>query len=243
MALIGNYSSFNKLPLKYIGSTGFFIAAAPGGSRPNFAQSGRVRARMMQSETTVADQLYALPNGAYPSVSWFIPQQAGQIGSSNQIYGEGTLTPNLVGGRNGAASLTGTSTITAPLSLLAALIANLTGAGTASASVIATLLLAGNLTGSGALTAFLNAYAAIQAGLSGTGTLTAPPYGTGNLAADITGVSTLSPENLAAAVWSALAAQYNLPGTMGGLLNDAAAGGGGGGSGLTLAQFLALQNP
>jgi hypothetical protein len=42
-------------------------------------------------------------------------------------------------------------------------------------------------------------------------------------------------------VWNALAANYNMNATMGELLNNAS--GGGGGSGLTLAQFLALQNP
>jgi hypothetical protein len=63
------------------------------------------------------------------------------------------------------------------------------------------------------------------------------------MSANISCASNLSPENLAAAVWSAFAAQYNVAGTMGELLHNAAAGSGGGGSGLTLAQFLALQNP
>ena len=179
---------------------------------------------MMQDMTTTALQIYALPNGAYPTLTWFIPQKRGQIGSSNQIYGNGALAPGLVGGRNGVATLTGAGNITsAPLSLLASLIANLTGAGDISPppNLIATLLLAGNLTGSGALTAVLNAYASVQASLSGAGTLTAPPYGTGTLAANITGESALSPQTLAAAVWSALAAQYNVAGTMGNKLNSA----------------------
>jgi hypothetical protein len=50
------------------------------------------------------------------------------------------------------------------------------------------------------------------------------PYATGSLVADITGQSELSPQSLAAAVWSALAAQFNDAGTMGQKLNAAASG-------------------
>jgi hypothetical protein len=57
------------------------------------------------------------------------------------------------------------------------------------------------------------------------------PYATGSLAADITGQSVLSPESLAAAVWRAIAAQYNVDGTMGQQLINA----------LTVSKFLALK--
>jgi hypothetical protein len=79
--------------------------------------------------------------------------------------------------------------------------------------------------------------------------------------ANITGESALSPQNLAAAVWQALAAQYNDPGTMGNKLNLAASGGvdydalaqavwtyvsrtltSGSNDCLTLPQFLALKD-
>jgi hypothetical protein len=44
---------------------------------------------------------------------------------------------------------------------------------------------------------------------------------TGNLSGDITPFTELSPQNLAAAVWETIAADFNDPGTMGELLNSA----------------------
>jgi len=301
MALIGNYSVYDKLPLKYIGAANA-AASIQSGNRGNFSQSGRVRSRMMQGQTTTALAYYALPNGAYPSLTWFIPQKAGQIGSSNQIYGLGSVTANLAGGKSivafasGAgglsgviaglasmnAGLTGAGTATGTASAVAALIAALNGAGTASGALLAAAGIAANLTGSGTASASLAAAASLFAALSGAGTIsnadltllagiladlvgsgtatatvvgqgnlrgaldgagaasaavaaqgalhanvsgagsaTLVPFGTGLMFANITGESTLSPQNLAAAVWSALAAQYNDPNTMGELLNSA----------------------
>ena len=234
--LVGNYSNFNKLPLKYIGS---YLQAQTGtihaGNQSNFVQSGRRRNRMMQSETTSADEYYALPNGSYPSLSWFIPQKAGQIGSSNQIYGNGVSEGNLAGGLPSDANLTGAGDITnGNLTLIAQLIASLTGAGdvTPPPSLVGTLFMFSNqLTGAGAVAATLTAFAEVQANLAGAGSLAVVPYATGDLSADITGESVLSPQSLAAAVWSALAAQYTANGTTGEQLNNA----------LTLAKFLALK--
>jgi hypothetical protein len=227
--LVGNYSNFNKLPLKYTG-TGApgQTAAIQSGNQSNFVQSGRRRNRLMQDMTTTAIYFYALPNGSYPTLSFFIPQKAGQIGSSNQIYGLGVPSGTLAGGLNAISSLTGDGTITnGNLTLIAQLIASLTGAGNVSPppSLVGTLYLISNqLTGAGAVTATLNAFASVQANLAGTGSVTLTPYATGQLAANITGSSVLSPENLAAAVWSAIASQYNVTGTMGNKLNAAASG-------------------
>jgi hypothetical protein len=190
---------------------------------------------MMQSETTTALQFYALPNGGYPSLTWFIPQKAGGIGSSNQIYGQGVTSGSLAGGRNGSATLLGAGDITnGNLTLIAELIAALTGAGdvTPPPALLGKLeLISNQLTGAGAIAATLTAFASAQADLSGAGSLAVVPYATGDLSADITGESTLSPQNLAAAVWSALAAQFNASGTTGEQLNNA----------LTVAKFLALK--
>jgi len=234
MALVGNYSVFDKLPLRYCtGPNG--TAAGQFGARGNFSQSGRVRSRMMQSETTVADEYYALPNGSYPPLTWFIPQQAGQIGSSNQIYGNGLSEGNLAGGLPSDANVTGAGGITnGNLTLIAQLIASLTGAGdvTPPPELVGTLFMFSNqLTGAGAVAATLTAFASVQADLAGAGSLAVVPYATGDLSADITGESVLSPQNLAAAVWSALAAQYTANGTTGEQLNNA----------LTIAKFLALK--
>ena len=232
--LVGNYSNFNKLPLRFSGG-GSAITAMQSGNQSNFVQSGRRRNRMMQDQTTTALKLYALPNGSYPSLSWFIPQKAGQIASGNQIYGNGVSSGNLAGGLPTDANLDGAGEITnGNLTLIAQLIASLTGAGnvTPPPSLIGKLeLISNNLTGAGAVAATLTAFASVQAGLTGAGSLSVVPYATGSLAADITGQSVLSPESLAAAVWRALAAQYNADGTTGQQLNNA----------LTISKFLALK--
>lgn len=227
--LVGNYSAFNKLPLKYVG--GGFPNSQIGiqsGNQSNFNQSGLRRNRMMQSETTEALTLYALPNGSYPGLSFFIPQRAGQIGSSNQIYGQGESGGNLAGGLPANAALVGAGEITnGNLTLIANLIAQLTGAGnvTPPPTLLGTLFMFSNqLTGAGSVAATLTAYASVRADLAGAGSLTAVKYATGELGARITGESNLSPQNLAAAVWSALAAQYDADGTMGEKLNAAGAG-------------------
>ena len=234
MALIGNYSVFDKLPLKYCTGPGS-VTAGGFGARGNYSESGRVRSRMMQSGTTDADERYALPNGGYPSLTWFIPQRVGSIGSSNQIYGNGVSSGNLAGGLPSDANLTGAGDITnGNLTLIAQLIASLTGAGDVAPppSLVGTLyMFSDQLTGAGAVAATLTAFASVQADLAGAGSLAVVPYATGDLSADITGESVLSPQNLAAAVWSALAAQYNANGTTGEQLNNA----------LTLAKFLALK--
>jgi hypothetical protein len=223
MALLGNYSVYDKMPLKFTSGAG-----VQNGARGNFAESGRVRNRMMQSQTTSADEYYALPNGGYPSLTWFIPQKAGQIGSSNQIYGNGALTSNLAGGLYALGNLSGAGDITTGnLTLIAQLIGFLTGAGdvTPPPSLIGILKPFDNqLTGAGAVTATLTALAYVQSNLTGNGTLSLTPYAIGQLAADITGQSVLSPQSLAAAVWNALAAQYNDSGTMGNKMNSAASG-------------------
>jgi len=140
--LVGNYSVYNKLPLKYC--TGANTATSgQAGSQSNYAQSGRVRSRMMQDQTTTALTYYALPNGGYPSVTWFIPQVAGQIGSSNQIYGQGSITANLAGGKNVVAFISGAGDLTSVITGRAPLNASLTGTGS----------LAGALTALGALLA------------------------------------------------------------------------------------------
>lgn len=232
--LVGNYTNYNKLPIKFTGG-GQNAVLNQTGSQSNFYQSGRRRSRMMQDMITTALQFYALPNGSYPTLSWFIPQKAGQIGSSNQIYGNGVSAGNLAGGLPSDANLSGAGDITnGNLTLIAQLIASLTGAGdvTPPPTLLGKLeLISNQLTGAGAITATLTAFASVQADLAGAGSLAVVPYATGDLSADITGESVLSPQNLAAAVWSALAAQFNASGTTGEQLNNA----------LTVAKFLALK--
>lgn len=230
MALLGNYSLVNKIPVKYFGGT-----TGDAQVRSNFNQSGRYRNRMYPDQTTTALPRYSVPTGSYPTLAFIIAQRVGAIASGNQIYGSGASAGILAGGLSGAAALTGAGDITnGNLSLIASLIASLTGAGDVTPPPVLRgklELISNNLTGSGAVAATLTAFASVQATLAGAGLLAVVPYATGDLSADITGQSVLSPESLAAAVWRALAAQYNADGTTGQQLNNA----------LTISKFLALK--
>jgi len=195
MALIGNYSVYDKLPLKYCTGPG---AAASGqfGARGNYSQSGRVRSRMMQDQATTALTFYALPNGSYPTLSFFIPQKAGQIGSSNQIFGSGASTGNLAGGKNAVASISGAGSLSATIAGLAALNAALTGAGSLSGTIVALGALLSSLSGAGSLSASILAAGPITADLSGSGSATLTLVGAANLVASLSGAGTISNANL-----------------------------------------------
>ena len=203
MALIGNYSVYDKLPLKYC--TGPGSATAGGfGARGNYTESGRVRSRMMQDKTTTALTYYALPNGGYPSLTWFIPQKVGQIGSSNQIYGNGVSSGNLAGGLNAEAPLTGAGNITnANLTLIAQFIAALTGAGNiTNANLLATVEVSAGLIGESSLAAARTAIAYLASDATGASTLTAVNYAIGSLSADILSYGALTPQGISDAIWA-----------------------------------------
>ena len=196
--LIGNYSVYSKLPLKYC--TGPGSATAGGfGAQSNYVESGRVRSRMMQDMTTVALQQYALPNGGYPSLTWFIPQKVGAIGSSNQIFGSGTPTLNLAGGVNAVASLTGSGTITnAAAELLLQLVASISGSGSITSATLNGLLQAiAGLSGSGSLTGTITAALLINAALTGSGTISnAASTAVASLSSDVTGTGGVTTANM-----------------------------------------------
>ena len=223
--LIGNYSVLQKSPGRFVaGST----TSVEGQVRSNFSKSGAYRNRFYVDQTTVALSLYAIPTGSYPEITWVLPQISGQIASTQPIQGSGSATASLAGGLNAVASLTGAGDITsATAQLIISMIAAIAGSGTISSADLQGFLDgdSGDLVGAGSLTAAISALAGMSVALSGSGTLTLTPYATGKLEANITGESALSPQNLAAAVWSALAASYNVTDTMGNKLNLAASGG------------------
>jgi len=95
------------------------------------------------------------------------------------------------------------------------------GTGTLTASGALGRNLLATIAGSGSLAADVTALGWMLGNLEGSGTLTGVRYATGALEADITPFTTLSPENLASAVWSAVAADNNDTGTMGEKVNDA----------------------
>jgi len=106
------------------------------------------------------------------------------------------------------------------------MIAALVGSGQLTASISGQLIAIADLIGSGDLTAAASALAGMVANLDGSGTLTASQEALGQMTADIfVNQSEATVEQIVAAVWSALAAEYNVSGTMGNKLNGAGSAG------------------
>jgi hypothetical protein len=159
------------------------------------------------------------------------------------LAGVGSASADIAGVIDAAASLSGVGTISdAAMGLLVGAVASLSGSGSLSADISATVDAVASLSGSGSVVAALTAVSDIVASLTGSGSLTATPSALGQLSADITVAAVedpLSPSSLAAAVWNALAAEFNTAGTMGEVLNSA--GGGSSPSQVAAAVWAALR--
>ena len=191
MALLGNYSLVNKIPVKYFGGT-----TGDAQVRSNFNQSGRYRNRMYPDQTTTALPLYSVPTGSYPTLAFLIAQKSGSLGSGNQIYGSGISTSNLAGGKNAVASISGAGDLSSSITGLAPAAASLVGAGDMSGSMTALGTLLSALNGAGSLSGSPLAVALIAASLTGSGSASATLVGAANLLATLLGSGTISNPNL-----------------------------------------------
>jgi hypothetical protein len=215
--LIGNYSVLAKHPGRDIGGG----AIGLGNNRRDFNKTSQSRGRYSSDSH---EPKSGVPDGYRPHYCWVLPQTAGALASRNIIEGTGTFTASGAMGVNGVAALTGTGSLSATGALIVSAVAALTGTGSLSGNLQAVLNAVAALTGSGSLSGAMTAYGALTAALAGVGALSAPGYGIGNMAADISPFTVLSPESLATAVWSAIAADNNDVGTMGEKMNDAGSG-------------------
>lgn len=216
MALIGNYSVLSKHPGRDIGGG----ATGLGMNRSDWRKSSFC-AHFFSGDW---DKKSGVPDGYRPPYAWILPLEAGALSSRNIIEGTGTFTASGAMGVNAVAALTGTGSLSATGALIVSAVAALTGTGSLSANILAVLNAVAALTGSGTLAGAMTAKGALLAALAGIGSLSAPGYARGHMAADISPFTELSPENLAASVWNAVAADYNAVGTMGEKLNDAGSG-------------------
>lgn len=168
----------------------------------------------------------ALPDGYRPPSSWMMAQKAGGLSARNSLVGAGAFTSAGTLGKNAEASLSGSGDLAGTAQLIISMVATLTGSGNiTNAALLAYLQLAATLAGAGDLAGATGALASALATLTGSGTASATPYATGTLAANITSAgNVLDTGNVGPAVWGALAAQNNNPGTMGEKLNDAGSG-------------------
>jgi len=215
MALIGNYTVVSKHPGRDVGGALGLGQNRGDWNKPSFR--GHFTADAW-------DKKSGIPDGYRPPYTWLLPLEAGALSSRNIIAGSGTFTASGAMGVNAVAALTGTGSLSATGALIVSAVAALTGTGSLSGNLQAVLNAVAALTGTGSLSGAMTAYGALTAALAGVGALSAPGYGIGHMEADISPFTELSPENLAAAVWSAIAADNNDVGTMGEKLNDAGSG-------------------
>lgn len=227
-----------QLPTSTTGSYSAFAGRLVGTASGVTIQTGMLPLwGTRRNQTAAFGNRSAQPDGTNHPVAWLMPLQSGRISARScevvfTVGGSGTLGRPIIG----SSSIT---FVVSPAQL------NLVVSAIGSTSVTFTTTggLAGALNATGSTTvtvtvnaatigAIVNLIGATPITFSNSGTIRA----TGNLAGAITPFTELSPENLAAAVWNAIAAEYNIVDTMGYQLNNS---GGGGGGGATAAQIWA----
>ena len=250
MALKQNTTLLAQLPLRQIGGS-------PGTFRSMWSRGDRMNQSIGQG---IPFQLAGIPSGLTHPAAWVLPYRAGRISSRTL----GIAINAQASGIRGLAAA-GTASFTFNASAVGGLIVSATGVATLSIFTNNPVLRATvGGTGLAAFSIFTNTptLGAI-ANLTGTATMSltasAPAYGVGHMTGLATSAETLSPQSLAAAVWNAVATEYNNSGTMGNKLNLASSGGIDyntlaesvweyvdrtltTGSGLTLQQFIALKD-
>lgn len=168
-------------------------------------------------------QTMAVPSGYYAPV-WVVPPiKRGGLSTFGGLDGEGDLLASILAVKLAEADLTGSGDLSATGSLIVGLVAALTGSGTVTAADLKAFLAAvAALTGTGDADGTLTGQGELIALLVGSGAATGSTLtGIGELEADIVSFGALSVEGMREAVWDAVAASYNNPGTMGEKMNDA----------------------
>ena len=210
MALVGNYSLLHKSPAKYLtGTVGF-------NERANFNKPGIMRSRGAGVELFAFD---AIPAGFNAGRAFFAPRKAGRM-TARDGFSVNALA-------SGASGLPGSAT--ASMSINAVAVGGLIAGGVASAviSINAVASIAGRAAGRANGGMAVNANAAIGASAFGvaSGRMTingvARASGIGYMKASTVDNAALTPQSIAAQVWSATASTNNNAGSMGEKLNDA----------------------
>lgn len=214
MALIGNRSVLLKSPGRFLSGT--------------VASIERNNLRPLRNQFETFSRLSATPSGHLSPSAWVLPQIGGGMSSHNvtgiELSGvaSGALGVNI----SGAASLSVTAEAIGQL--IASAIGSASFAVTATGAIVATLGAPGSasLTLSASATATAVGWLTGQAAAGVSATLTSYAIGSMSGTAYLAGESApVTPDNLAQAVWSAVASANNIAGTMGAKLNSAASGG------------------
>lgn len=159
--LLGNSTVLNKSPMRK------FAGTTESAERSNFGNSGARRNFQLQASASTANQLYALPQGAYAGLAWFLPQKIGAI-ASRDAPSLSVVSGLLAGGKNLVASAEGLSDATGTITMLAYGVGQSTGISTASGSIYGTAPLVGGSAGLSTVAGFLSATLAVVGQSDGT---------------------------------------------------------------------------
>lgn len=222
MALIGNYTIYLKNPATYMGGT------LVSNVRSAFNCNSQNRQRYYSANEEDRLPLTAsLPTGTEPPYSVLIPYNGGELSSTTLISGDSDLVGAAAQGINIESDLDGIGIISnAALSNIVSLLSTLAGSGTLSATMVGTIQMTAALAGSGNITGAMKVLAGLMADLQGSGSVTSALRGTLSMSANIyVNQSEATVQQIVDAVWNALAAEYDLSGTMGEKLNGAGSAG------------------
>lgn len=147
-------------------------------------------------------------------------------GASVKLSGAGGVDASAILALELMAMLGGEGGIDAAGGLIVNLLATLAGSGgITSAQMQAFLSLVATISGAGGVIATGAGIGSLLSELIGSGGAAGVATGLGSMGANLRGYGDLTPEGLRDAVWSAIASQYDEPGSMGQKLNNSASGG------------------
>lgn len=175
---------------------------------------------------TFSNQRDSFPTGTQPPYSYVLGPKGALISSTTYLSGVGSMTSSFSLGKTMTANLSGDGSVSAAMSITSSMIASIAGSGSLSASITATLGLAATLAGSGDIAGSLKLLIPLAASIGGVGAITSNLKG--NLDMDATiyvNQSEATVTQIVSGVWSALATDYNVSGTMGQKLNSAGTAG------------------
>lgn len=166
----------------------------------------------------------ANPTGSYVGASFSPPITVGDM--SLRADASGDLAGDLIPSYPMSVDMTGAGDLAATAALAVAMAVALAGSGTLTATIEGRLNASVDMTGAGDLTASMEGLGNMVVAMLGAGDLEATIAAYGNMAVDIVVTGTgLTIENVANAVWDAVAADHTAPGTTGEALGAAGSAG------------------
>jgi hypothetical protein len=217
MALKQNTTLLAQLPLRQIGGS-------PGTFRSMWGRGDRMNRSVGEG---IPSKLAGIPSGHLAPSSWVLPYKPGAMSAFTFVGATVTANPLTVSaGKNAVGNIDITFTVgPSQLNLVVSAVGNAAITFTLTGLLQSVAPASGNANitftvGPSTLGALASVFGNVTVTIAANGTIQA----IGNLSGAITPYTELSPQNLAAAVWEAIALDYNATGTMGNKLNLAASG-------------------